>query len=506
MKFNITIVLLGLLYCISIASCGDKPTGYNIKNFGAVADGKTLNTKAIQKAIDAAHKDGGGKVVIPAGTYLAGTIYLKDNVDLHVELGATLLGSPNLADYDSLKWGHNNDRQAWHLIYADSAKNIAITGEGTIDGNGENYWEEYEKDKNGNMVVPRWIKAKKYKISPLIDINNSSNISIKDVTVKTGGGWNIHLFNSNVAKIQGVRIVNNIYSPNSDGIDLTGCSDVTVSDCFIKTCDDAIVVKTVADSNVSERISVSNCVMETLCVGIKLGAGESYKDMRDITFSNCIFNGTSRFFGLYSKNGAVIENVVVNNLTGNTNAKLVYNRPIQLMVEKNKNGVVGGIRNVVISNVAAHTDGRILMTSDPDGFLEDIYFRDVILTYPRIEDPAAMIDGARSNQFPRVSEFRGAGAAQAAFVAENLNNLVIENLRIKWPEKAVPKAWQHAERIENGTRRIHKHDYSNPRQCEFSVLWARNVQGGYVDAPLVEASAVGVKKFSVESSSLKIRN
>ncbi len=496
--------LITPIFLILFNSCGPhNQAGYDIRDFGAIADGKSLNTKAIQRAIDNAHKNGGGKVIIPSGTYVSGTIYLKDNVNLHVGLGAILLGSPNLADYDSIRWGHNNDRQAWHLIFADSVKNVAITGEGIIDGNGEYFWEEYEKDENGEMVVPRWIKAKKHKISPLIDINYSSNITIKDVTVKTGGGWNIHLFNSEVAKIQGVRIINNIYSPNSDGIDLTGCSDVTISDCFIKTCDDAIVVKTVADSYESERISVANCVMETLCVGIKLGAGESYKDMRDITFSNCIFNGTSRFFGLYSKNGAVIENIVVNNLTGNTNAKLVYNRPIQLMVEKNRNGIVGGIRNVVISNVAAHTDGRILMTSDPDGFLENIFFRDVILTYPRIEDPAAMIDGARSNQFPRVSDFKEAGAAQAAFVAENLDNLVIENLKIIWPGDKVPEKWQHPERIENGTRRIHKHDYSNPRQCEFSVLWGRNIQGGYIDAPLVEASVKGVKKFDVESSRIK---
>ena len=506
MKANYLIQLF-IITCLTISlGCKSQTKrGYDILDYGAISDGKTLNTKAIQNAIDAAYENGGGKVTVPPGVFLSGTIYLKDNVNLHVKLGATLLGSPNLADYDSIRWGHNNDRQAWHLIFADSAKNVAITGEGIIDGNGENFWQEYEKDEKGEMVVPRWIKAKKYKISPLIDINYSSNITIKDVTVKTGGGWNIHLFNSSVAKIQGVRIINNIYSPNSDGIDLTGCSDIIISDCFIKTCDDAIVVKTVRDSYESERISVSNCIMETLCVGIKLGAGESYKDMRDITFSNCIFNGTSRFFGLYSKNGAIIENIVVNNLTGNTNAKLVYNRPIQLMVEKNGNGDVGGIRNVVISNVAAHTDGRILMTSDPDGFLEDIYFRDVILTYPWIEDPAAMIDGARSNQFPKVKKFKDAGAARAAFVAENITNLVIDNLKINWPGKTVPEKWQHPERIENGTRRIHKHDYSNPRQTEFSILWGKNLNGGYVNAPLANPSSASVNPYQLESSSIKIQ-
>ncbi|WP_299552274.1 glycosyl hydrolase family 28 protein [Seonamhaeicola sp.] len=499
---HIQLVLIIVLLC----GCSQEKAVYNIVNFGAVGDGQTLNTQSIQKAIDQAHQNGGGKVIVPSGTFLSGTLFLKSNVNLHLEIGAILLGSPHIEDYTELSWGHNKDRQPWHLIYADSISNVAITGLGTIDGNGEHFWEAYEKDDNDNMVVPRWIKAKEQKVSPLIDINHSERITIKDITVKTGGGWNIHLFNSKIATINSVKVINNIYSPNSDGIDLTGCSDITVSDCFIKTCDDAIVIKTVADSNESERISVSNCVMETLCVGIKLGAGESYKDMRDISFSNCVFNGTSRFFGLYSKNGAVIENIVVNNLTGNTNAKLVYNRPIQLMVEKNGKGEVGGIRNVIISNVAAHTDGRILMTSDPDGFLEDIYFRDVILTYPRIEDPASMIEGARSNQFPRVSEFKEAGAARAVFVAENVSNLVLDNVKLNWPTANVPLNWQHPERIENGTTRVHKPDYTNPRETEFSVLWAKNVQGGYLDAVLAAPSNISLPKYNLNASTIRIKN
>ena len=504
MRTDLVTFLLVLAICLG---CGQprSHSDYNILDYGAVSDGKTLNTKSIQKAIDEAHSNGGGTVTVPQGVYVSGTLFLKSNTHLHLEMGAKILGSPNLGDYTEMSWGHNQDRQPWHLIYADSVENVAITGFGTLDGNGKHFWEDFEKDQNGNMRTPRWIKAKKHKVSPLIDINNSKNITIKDITVHTGGGWNIHLFNSVQAKINGVRVVNNIFSPNSDGIDLTGCKDVTISDCFIKTCDDAIVIKTLKDSNESERITVNNCVMETLCVGIKLGAGESYKDMRDINFSNCTFNGSSRFFGLYSKNGAVIENVVVSNLTGNTNAPLVYNRPIQLMVEKNKEGKVGGIKNVVINNVTAHTDGRIMMSAHPDGFIKDVYLRDVILTYPRIEDPAPMIDGARSNQFPRVQDFRALGAAQAAIVAENLDNLVVENLKIHWPNNQTPIAWQHKERIENGTIRIHSPNYSNPRETEFSVLWGKNLRGGYLDAPLAMSSSLKAQKYILQSSTIEIK-
>ena len=475
----------------------------NILNFGALGDGKKLCTNAIQKAIDQAHKNGGGKVIIPSGTFLSGTIFLKSNINLQLEKGAILLGSPNIEDYTEMTWGHNKDRQPWHLIFADNVENVSITGEGLIDGNAEYFWEPYEKDQNGEMLVPRWIKAKEKKISPLIDINNSRNIQIKDISVKTGGGWCIHLFNTSVARIRGLIIDNNIYSPNSDGIDLTGCSDVTISDCYIKTCDDAIVLKTVENSRETERITITNCIIETLCVGVKLGAGESYKNMRDVTISNCSFNGTSRLFGLYSKNGAILENIVVNNLTGNTNAKLVYNRPIQLMVEKN-NGRVGGIRNVYISNLAVHTDGRIMLSADNEGFIENVNLSDITLNYPRIEDPEPMIDGARSNQFPRVSEFRALGAAQAAIVAENIKDLNIRNLKINWPGPQVPKAWQHPERIENGTTRIHTPDYSNPRETEFAVLWGKNLNGGQISLEHTQSSSKDKPKYTLENSNIKV--
>ena len=489
--------LSGLVFFVQCQPASDH---LNIQDFGAKPEPGFLNTNAIQRTIDKVAENG-GTVVIPAGTFITGTIELRSNVKLHLNHGAVLLGSPNIKDYSKKTWGHNKDRQPWHLIYAYNIKNAAITGSGIIDGNGEAFWEEYEKDDQGNMVVPRWIKAKEQKISPLIDMNNCRFITVKDVEVRTGGGWNIHFFNSSQINISGVKVVNNIYSPNSDGIDLTGCSDVMISDCFIKTCDDAICLKTVTDSRETERVTINNCTIETLCVGVKLGAGESYKDMRDVTISNCTFNGSSRFFGLYSKNGGILENIVVNNLSGNTNAKLIYNRPIQLMVEK-----TGGIRNVKISNITAHTDGRILMTCDKEGFIRDVSLRDVTLTYPRVEDPFPMVDGARSNQFPKVERFPEAAGARAAIVAENIENLVIQNFQINWPDGNVPDEWRHPQRIENGTRRIHQPSYKKAQEVPFSVLWGKKLRGGFFENPLAKTSGPEIKKYDLYQSEVTIKN
>lgn len=479
----------------------------SVRTYGAKGDGKTLDTKAIQRAIDAAAKQGGGRVVLQApGVYLSGTLHLRSNIDFHVEAGATLLGSPNINDYDSIQWGHNLDRQPYHLLYADNCRNLSISGKGIIDGNGEAFWQPYEKDEQGNMRTPRWLMPKPKKVSPLIEVYRCFNTSIRDVTIRTGGGWNLHLYNCDIVKVNGINIDNNIYSPNSDGIDITGSSDVIISDCFIKTCDDAICLKTTEDSRSSHRITVTNCVIETLCVGLKMGCNESNKDITDVTFSNCVINKSSRAIGIYVKDGAVYDRINITNIVANTNAPLIFNRPIQLMV----NGLTptskpGIIRNVSITNFTCQTEGRILMTCYEGGLIENITLRDIHLTYPMIEDPRPMVPGSGSSQFPRLSEHPEAPAALAAVVADNIRNLVVDNLQVEWPRSnSTPEAWRHPERIENGSKRIHRIDYSKSRQTDMSVFWGKNIKGGYLNNIMANASAPGLEKYVLQNSEITI--
>ncbi|HKK61101.1 MAG TPA: glycosyl hydrolase family 28 protein, partial [Bacteroidales bacterium] len=433
-----------------------------ITDYGARGGGEATDTKYIQLAIDDAEKAGGGTVILPPGVYRSGTLFLKDNVTFRVMAGATLLGSPNIDDYTEMTWGHNKDRQPYHLIVAKGKENVTIEGKGIIDGNGEKFWKPYQKDEDGKMITPRWIMAQDKKVSPLIEIVESRNIYIKDVTIKTGGGWNLHLHDCDIAKISGINITNNLYSPNSDGIDITGCSDVIVSDCYIKTCDDAICIKTTPDSRSAHRITINNCIVETLCVGLKLGATESYKDITDVTMSNCVINNSSRAIGLYVREGGTFENINISNIVANTNAPLIFNRPIHLMVEKRTpDSPLGGIRNVKISDFTCVTEGRILMTCQEGGFMDNIMLNNITLRYPMIEDPRPMVEGSGSGQFPKPELHPGAMGARGAIVADNINNLVIDNLNIQWPETSeTPDQWAHPERIENGSMRIHRMDYS----------------------------------------------
>lgn len=494
---------LRLVFLVFVVLCGcsaNQTKDFNILNYGAVANGKTLNTSSIQSAIDAAFNAGGGTVIIPPGIFLSGTIILKSNVNLHLGQGATLLGSPHIKDYKSIP---GNRITPWHLIYADSTANISISGKGTIDGNGKYFWKDYAKDKNGKMITPRWIKHKKEKISPLIEIDNSKNITIENVTVKTGGGWDVHLFDCDLAKIQGINVINNRFSPNSDGIDLSGCRDVTVSNCDINTCDDAICMKTDNNSRETSNIAITNCIIKTLCVGIKFGSG-SVKDMHNVSVSNCVITNSSRLIGIYTKKGGMLYNITITNITGNNNVPLVMNRPIQLMVEKDKDGKVGGIKNLLISNFICDTDGRILMTCDKGGIMKNIVLRDVILNYPFVEDPKPIYRGHKSSHFPKVADYPEADGARAAVVAKNIKNLIIDNLIVNWPEsKKVPKEWRLPERIENGTTRIFKYDYKTSIPANFSILWGRYLYGGSISA-IGKATSSNLPKYDIEKSTIKI--
>lgn len=499
------IYVLQVLFFVFFSCVNNKHTYYSVCDYGAKPDSMTLNTQFFQKAIDDAHAHGGGTVYVPNGTYLIGTIFLKSNITLLLAERAKILGSPDIKDYTTLTWGHNRDRQPYHLICAIDQENVSIQGRGMIDGNGPAFWKEYEKDENGNMITPRWLLPKDMKVSPLIEFVRCKNTTIRDVNVKTGGGWNIHVHDCDLVKIQAVNIVNDLYSPNSDGIDITGSHDVIISDCYIKTCDDAICLKTTPDSRDCRRVTVTNCVIETLCVGLKMGCVESFKDMSDITFSNCVINKSSRAVGIYVKEDADYNNIVISNITANTNAPLVFNRPIIIMAQRtDKTKRFGSIRNLIISNFICETQGRILLTAEKGCIIQNVVMRDIMLRYPYIEDPAPMVPGSGSSQFPDQKKHPGVGEAHAAIVADNISNLMIDNAVIDWPvEQTTPLIWRSPERIENGSLRVHRPDYSKARQAEFKVFWGNNLKGGFLRMPMASSSDKS-SKYQIQNSDIRI--
>lgn len=483
---------------------------YNILDYGARGDSATMCTDAINEAITEASENGGGKVIVPPGIYLTGTIVLKDNVVFEVQYGATIAGSGNREDYTRERRPmyryHKEDPalQMMHLILVKNCKNVTLCGGGTIYGNGKEYWKPFDK-------LPAWIHAQPDRVSNMVEVQYSENIKIRDLFMTMSPEWTLHVVESKGIEINGVKIDNGFYGPNNDGIDITSCQDVVIANCDIKTCDDAICFKASVDGGPCERATVTNCLVQTNCVALKVGSNLTFHPIRDITFSNCVITHSSRAIGLYSTKGSMVENVNFSNIVAKTNAPLVINRPIHLSAW-NKSMYEweppqsSAMRNITISNFTAETDGRILMTAEEGCTMENITLRDIKLHYPRIEDPKPIAPGHESHQgSPKNPVARG---VRAAVVADNISELIIDGLSVGWPADTVPEEWLIPERIENGTNRRfnpENYDYKKPRQTEMHVFWGRNIDKGYLFAPYANASSTGKKDFMIVDSDFTIR-
>ena len=273
-------------------------TSKSILDYGAKPDGKTLSTKAIQRAIDAVFQAGGGTVAVPGGTFLTGLIELKSRVTLNLAEGSTLLGSTSMEDYSfepgSSGHGGPNPR---HLIFAMNADNVTISGSGRIDGQGPSFWEPSNKpplaeDQQWAGVASHDLVVKQGgHPSPTLLFVNCRQLSIQGIHVENAPGWTLSIVNSDNVDIRGISIKNPVNGPNTDGIDITGCQNVTISNCSVDTGDDAICLKSTnpfgPEPRLVKNIAVTNCRLSTCCNGFNLGT-ESEGGFENITFSDSL--------------------------------------------------------------------------------------------------------------------------------------------------------------------------------------------------------------------------
>ena len=296
---------------------------FDILDFGAKADGVTLNTEYIQKAIDECAKSG-GRVSVPCGMFVTGTLYLRDNVELHLEHGAVLKASTNMDDYNELDAYPQNfsspNVEEWlgkHLIIALECKNVAITGTGMIDGSGDFFFGE-PGYTSGYGWRKGFAKARDKKIlrpGQLICFIECEDVTVNDITVKNTPCWGLFLHGCERVSVKGFKAYSCEYFANTDGIDIDCCRYVTVSDCIIKTGDDAIAVrgasKRLKNPKPCEYITVSNCVLGSYACTIRVGVGDGI--IRHVRMSNITI--TSGGYGIqlctdYGGNGGVsIEDV-----------------------------------------------------------------------------------------------------------------------------------------------------------------------------------------------------
>ncbi len=348
---------------------------FNPRQFGAVGDGKVLDSPAINAAIDACNKAGGGVVYCSPGTYLCGTVELKSNVTLYLEAGAVILGSTDVAQYTP-KAGPDATADAGqrHLLYARDADNVSVVGPGRVDGQGQSFWTATNRKPVSDDA--KWSDARHldYKpnarVSPMVELVNCTNLRLESIELTGSSGWTLRPINCTRVSIQGIVIRNPAIGPNTDGIDLTGCQDVVISDCLINTGDDAICLKSEnpygPTPRLSKNIAVSNCIITSSTTGFKIGTA-TQGGFENITFSNSTIVSSdpdiaSRMVGgiaIEMVDGGWVEGVVISGIQIQDARSPIFirrgNRSNRFGTEKK------GIRGVLIDEV--HATGAILTSS-----------------------------------------------------------------------------------------------------------------------------------------------
>ena len=276
----------------------------NIKDFGAKGDGVILDTRSIQDAIDKAFEKGGGTVDVPAGTYLIGTLILKDNIELHLQPGSVLLGSPDFKDYTEIihkfQSRTNGLYGKYFMIFAEGANNISITGSGIINGNGLTNFQQIRPMNQRPMTIR------------LVDCEN---VLIRDVHLLEAASMALHLLGCRTVNIDGIVIEENIIF-NRDGLDIDCCQGVKLSNSQFSTGDDAIVMKSTSDV-ICQDITITNCIINSKAAcALKIGT-ESNGGFKNITVSNCTIKDLTVHTGieLMAVDGGMMQNILFENIT-----------------------------------------------------------------------------------------------------------------------------------------------------------------------------------------------
>ena len=301
---------------------------FNVCNFGAVGDGITKDTKALQQTINSCAEAGGGTVIVPSGSYLCGTIHLKSNVELHLSAGATILGSPDREDYNSddifLENGafFRENVTGAHLIIAYCQENISITGTGTIDGNSSQFFGSLEEDHSTYRFKQRNFPIISWRPGQMIFLCRCKKINVDSVTLNNSTYWNLFLLGCEDAHITGLTITNPPATQNGDGIDIDCSRNVTISDCIIRSGDDCITIranKRMLGENAMpcENVTVTNCVLSTPCNAIRIGVGDGY--IKRCSLNNMIIADARTAisliacYSLSSAHGAKVEQIQLSN-------------------------------------------------------------------------------------------------------------------------------------------------------------------------------------------------
>ncbi len=348
---------------------------YDVTEYGAVGDGATLNTQAIQRAIDECAAAEGGTVVIPPGQFVTGTLYLKSGVHLRVDHAATVLGSTDIADYPVTKCAYpsRSDRYtARALIWGEGLEDVAITGMGTIDGQGVHFRDNVATEEELAEIVAaykaegRYTPESRYFNRPyLIRLISCRNVRVEGLALRNSAMWMQQYLDCDFVTLRNLNVYNH-GCKNNDMIDIDSCRNVIVSDCFGDSDDDALTLKSTG-ADPTEHVTITNCVLRSHCNALKAGT-ESSGGFKDITISNCVIQRSQapevlagRAEGLAGialeiVDGGTMERISISNMVIEGTTAPIFLRlgnRARPPKEGDPKRPVGVMRDVSISNVVA---------------------------------------------------------------------------------------------------------------------------------------------------------
>ena len=405
----------------------------NVRDFGAVGDGRTLDTAAIQRAIDA-----GGMVDFPPGTYLAGTLYLKSRGGLHLEPGAVLLASPDRKDYNADDFCPQNavfskeNVSGAHFIVAVEQEDITICGGGRIDGNRQAFYGTGPKpplEPRGcfSLGAP---ESGFWRPGQMIFICECARVRIEGVQLFHAPYWTCFLHGCEDVTVRGLRIWNDPRTPNGDGVDIDCCCRVTVSDCIIDSGDDCITLRgssrRLKNKRPCEYITISNCVLSTPCNAFRIGVGDGL--IRHAAIANIVIHDTRTAICMvpqYSTNspGVEISDVTVANVELDcTIAFNVATTPRGVRPEAGK-----ALKNIHFRHIYGQARSASIVQGSRPEYVDKVFFSDIRL---------AMVPGgeARVRPWPHdlpVGEFESK-STQSAFFVQNVKRVAFDQVFVEW--------------------------------------------------------------------------
>jgi polygalacturonase len=423
---------------------------FNILTFGAVADGTTLNTTHIQAAVDAAHLKGGGRVVIPAGTFLSGSIVMKSKVELHLMKGAVLLGSTNPDHYLKLK--------RWKaLVIADSQEDISITGRGEINGQGrklalhiDSLWYAGLIDST-DYTFPE-MRPKWYLRPQLIEFMSCKDIEVRNATLRNAACWVFTNDQCENIVIDSLVIDSDAYW-NNDGIDIQDCHNVRITNCYVNASDDGICIKSHEAARHCENIYVGHCTVRSSASAIKFGA-KSLGGFKNVTVEHIkVFDTFRSAVAIECVDGGDLDNILIDHIEAINTGNAIF---IRLGLRDNP-GHAGTLKNVTIKNLKVdvafarpdyayevrgpelpffHNTFPSSITGIPGHLVENVTLENIEINYPgRGNDglanmPISRLDGVpeKINAYPEFSMF-GELPAWGLYV-RHMDGLTLKNIKL----------------------------------------------------------------------------